>query len=138
MDVTKLRDELMAEEGLRLNPYHDSTGYLSIGYGRCLDTAGITKEEALYLLDNDITRTCRELDRLLPWWRMLDDARARALASMAFNLGVGGLMKFSMMLAALKSGDWHTAAAEALDSKWARQVGDRATRIADIFRANRG
>ena len=136
MDVIKLRDELQRDEGWRQWAYHDSEGVLTIGYGRNIDPSGpgLSREEALYLLDNDITRVCRQLDMHIVWWRTLDDARARALANMAFCLGVAGLQRFSMMLAALHAGDWNTAAAEALDSRWAQQVGDRAKRIAEIFR----
>ena len=136
MDVIKLREDLQRDEGWRQWAYHDTSGVLTIGYGRNINASGpgISRDEALYLLDNDITRVCRQLDMHIVWWRSLDDARARALANMAFNLGIAGLQKFSMMLTALHAGDWNTAAAEALDSRWAQQVGDRAKRIAEIFR----
>ena len=54
---------------------------------------------------------------------------------MVYNLGLPNLLKFQNMLAALENNDGTTAADEALNSKWARQVGQRAQRIADIFRA---
>ena len=58
----------------------------------------------------------------------------RALANMAFNLGVPRLSQFKNMLSALEKGDYNVAAKEALDSNWAKQVGDRANRIAKVFR----
>lgn len=134
MDVTKLRADLERDEGIRLKPYRDTVGVLTIGIGRNLEGNGITREEALYLLDNDIVRVCRLLDAALPWWRTLDDVRARAVANMAFQLGVHGLMGFRKMLGALQQGFWQAAAEEALDSTWAKQTPARAHRIAEMLR----
>jgi lysozyme len=53
---------------------------------------------------------------------------------MVFNLGIGGVMKFKMMLAALAESRWDDAADAALDSKWADQVKGRAQRIATLIR----
>ena len=59
--------------------------------------------------------------------------RQLALMSMAFNLGAPRLGGFRRMRAAIQSGDWHQAAREALDSRWASQVGTRAGEIADML-----
>ena len=64
----------------------------------------------------------------------MSDGRQRALANMAFNLGMPTLQRFSRMLRALEAGEYEAAAREALDSRWARQVGARAERIAELFR----
>jgi lysozyme len=53
---------------------------------------------------------------------------------MALNLGWPRLSAFRNMLAALQAMDYATAAREALDSKWAKQVGARAERIAALYR----
>jgi lysozyme len=53
---------------------------------------------------------------------------------MCFNLGMPRLRQFRNMLAALEAGDFETAAREALDSRWAGQVGARAERIAAQIR----
>jgi len=58
-----------------------------------------------YLLRNDIERRRRELDRAVPWWPDLSDARQQVLVSMYFNLGISGLLAFKQMLAACKRGD---------------------------------
>ena len=55
---------------------------------------------------------------------------------MAFNMGQPRLAKFKRMIAAIKAGDWDRAAIEALDSRWAAQVGDRATEIAAMLRGH--
>ncbi len=141
MNIDRMKFELRRDEGVRLKPYRDTVGKLTLGVGRNLDDVGLTNEEADYLLENDIGRAMAELDRALPWWRGLSDARQRALLNMAFNMGVPRLLAFRGMLAALQAGDYERAALEAFDSRWALQVGDgpggredRADRIAEMFR----
>lgn len=124
-------DELLIyHEGLRLRPYRDAGSKLTIGVGRNLDDSGITKEEALVLLKNDIKRASNELDQKLPWWKSLSGTRQKVLISMVFNLGISGLLKFHGMLAALQDGDYSGAAEHMLASKWASQVGTRAFELA--------
>ena len=53
---------------------------------------------------------------------------------MRFNLALRRLSNFVTMLDHLKAGRYYAAASEAMDSKWAKQVGPRAERIADLFR----
>ena len=134
MDMTKLKAELIRDEGLRLKPYRCTAGKLTIGVGRNLDDVGLIAEEASYLLENDIGRSAGDLDQNVPWWRSMTDARQRALVNMCFNLGWPRLKGFKNMLAHLQAGDFERAAAEALDSRWARQVGERAARIAALIR----
>lgn len=134
MDVALLKRDLARDEGMRLKPYRCTAGRLTIGVGRNLDDVGITAEEADYLLENDLGRAMADLDRALPWWRGLSEARQRALVNMAFNVGLSRLLGFKAMLAALRAGRWGEAAAEALESAWARQVGARAARIAATIR----
>lgn len=133
MDMAAMKRELVRDEGLRLKPYRCTAGRLTIGVGRNLDDAGLTAEEADYLLENDIGRAMADLDRALPWWRGLSGARQRALANMCFNLGLSRLLGFRTMLADLAAGDGAGAARAALDSAWARQVGRRADRIAKML-----
>lgn len=134
MDTEQLQADLIRDEGLRLRPYHDSVGKLTIGVGRNLDDRGISHVEAQYLLRNDIAIVQAELDLQLPWWRYLTEGRQRALANMAFNLGLPTLLQFRRMLGAIQRGNYDEAAREALDSRWARQVGERSQRIAEMIR----
>ncbi len=133
-EVYQLKADLMRDEELRLEPYLDSAGNLTIGVGRNLSSRGITEQEAHVLLDTDVAVVFEDLDRNVTWWRRLPDGAQRALANMCFNLGWPRLSGFRRMLLALQVGDFETAAREALDSKWARQVGDRAVRIAELIR----
>lgn len=131
-------DQLKRDEGLRLTPYKDTVGKLTIGYGRNLDDKGITKAEAEYMLTNDLADASVDLRRALPWTDGLDPIRRGVLVNMVFNMGVGnekkGLLSFKGMLAAIQAGHYETAAIHMLASKWAVQVGDRARRLAQQMR----
>lgn len=128
--VDRLRAQLIRDEGLRLFPYQDTTGHLSIGIGRNLSQKGISLSEAEILLDNDIRHSIEQLQRILPWTFDLDDARRGVFLNLIFNMGSEGLLTFIRMLGAAQEGDWPRAAAELLDSDYAGQVGARATRLA--------
>ena len=131
---SKIKDQLIRHEGLRLKPYRDTVGKLTIGVGRNLDDIGISKEEALCLLENDLKRVERDLDRAVPYWKDYGDVRAAVLVNMCFNLGITRLLGFRKFLAAFHRGDFQTAANEMLDSKWAIQVGHRAVELANQMR----
>lgn len=134
MDYAALAMELRRDEGVRLKPYKDSVGKLTIGVGRNLDDMGISEVECEMLLQNDMVAHCMELDRKLPWWRTLGEVRQRVLANMAFNLGVTRLLGFKNTLALIESGQYAKAADEMLNSTWAKQVGLRATRLSGMMR----
>lgn len=134
MNADLLIKELIRDEGLRLKPYRCTAGKLTIGVGRNLDDVGISHGEAEILLRNDVARSEADLDRHLPWWRTLDPVRQRVMVNMAFNLGIAGLLGFKNTLRAVETGQYLTAAQGMLASKWASQVGPRATRLATMMR----
>ncbi|MDY6797674.1 MAG: glycoside hydrolase family protein [Pseudomonadota bacterium] len=134
MNRELLRTLLERHEGLRLKPYRDSVGKLTIGYGRNLEDVGITKDEAALMLSNDIDDAERHL-QTVDEYRELDSIRQAVLANMCFNLGFHGLMGFKQMWRAVRRRDWDRASAEMLNSKWARQVGVRAVELSEIMRA---
>jgi lysozyme len=125
-----LEEQLERDEGLRLRPYRDSVGKLTIGVGRNLDDVGISHDEAMALLANDIKNAQGQIERELPWAEGLDPVRHAALVNMCFNLGIGRLGGFVNFLVALQAGDYKRASIEMLNSLWARQVGPRAERLA--------
>lgn len=129
MNLDKLMDDLIRDEGLKLKPYRCTAGKLTIGIGRNIEDNGITDGEARYLLQNDIGRFMNELNRNIPWWQSLPEMQKNALLNMCFNMGWPRLSQFKNMLAALEAGDYEKAGDEALDSRWAGQVGGRANRI---------
>jgi lysozyme len=137
----RLRAQLVVDEGLRLKPYTDTVGKLTIGVGRNLDDVGITKIEAMYLLENDINRAIRDLVAVFDWFPLLDPVRQCVLINMAFNMGIGtdkrGLRSFRNTLAAIARGDYAAAAVGMRKSKWAMQVGHRAERLAKMIETGR-
>lgn len=130
-----LKDQLIRHEGLRLTVYDCPAGYKTIGVGRNLEGKGITEEEAMYLLDNDIKDFQESLSRELPWFDSLDECRKNILTNMAFNLGISGLLKFKNTLSAVENKDWEEAASQMLDSKWAQQVGGRALELSGLMKS---
>lgn len=125
--------QLILDEGLRLKPYKCTAGRTTIGVGRNLDDLGITKAEALYLLANDIARVEAECLKTYPWYSKLDPVRQSVILNMRFNLGPR-LDKFVNTLTAIAVGDYADAAQKMGQSLWARQVGQRAVRLAQMMR----
>ena len=152
LDLYTISQRLQIHEGLRLKPYFCTRGKQTIGVGRCLDTNpltpeeekvvgdwrhGITKGAAIYLLHNDIKRITKECKKKIAFFKELDDERQYALLDMAFNLGINGLLQFRRMLEALACGNYNTAAAECLSSKYAQDTGVRAERIARVIKTGK-
>jgi lysozyme len=129
-----IADDLIRDEGKRLRIYVDTVGKVTGGVGRNLTDRGFREDEVALMLANDIAEATADLDSALPWWRTMTDNRQRALLNMRFNLGLPRLQGFKDMLKALQAGDYPEAAAQALASHWAAQVGDRSRRIAQLFR----
>ena len=129
--------ELTRDEGLRLKPYRCTAGKLTIGVGRNLDDVGISQGEAEIMLRNDIDRAAEGLDRELPWWRNLDEVRQRVMVNMTFNLGIAGLLGFKNTIELVRTGQYLDAAQHMLATKWAKQVGPRAERLALMMRDGR-
>lgn len=149
-------EKLIKHEGLRLEVYQDSLGIDTIGIGRNLKdrgitpaelewmdipnmavvhTMGITEADAMYLAENDIKIVEEELCKAHPCVEDLDAVRQLILMDMAFNMGVPRLNKFKNMWAAVHKGDFDTAAVEMLDSRWAKQVKGRATKLSEAMKA---
>jgi lysozyme len=108
--VDKVINRLMVEEGFRANAYRDTAGKLTIGYGFNVD-AGISQRAARALLVEQTIELDQELMKY-PWYAALDDTRKSVILDMAFNGGIGGLLNYPHMIAALTAGDWKEAAAQ--------------------------
>ncbi len=130
----KLRSMLINHESYVQFPYSDTTGHLTIGIGRNLTDRGISNSEAIYLLDEDIIYFDGKLNHFLPFFHKLSENRQICLINLCFNVGIQGFLNFRNMILALESHDYERAAQEMLDSKWAEQVGERATILATIMR----
>jgi lysozyme len=128
-----IKSQLEKHEGFRRFIYNDSVGIPTIGIGRNLKEKGISRAEALYLLDNDIKDVETQLQNRLYWWDNIHEDAKAVLINMAFNMGLNGLLTFNKTLEHLKNENYKAAAAEMIQSKWANQVGSRATELADIL-----
>lgn len=143
-----LIEQLKRHEGFRSDYYQCTANKKTIGYGRNVDnnpfTADelkmlgredfylepMTEEEAEFLLVNDVKAVHAQIYDKTGLAR-LNLARQAVCINMAFNLGVNGFLKFKNMLKAVKEERFERAAIEALDSRWASQVGDRADELAN-------
>lgn len=135
MDYAKLRSELTLDEGRRKFPYVDTVGKLTIGVGWNLTDRGLPNDIIDQLLQIAVIEAERSVRAAFPQFENITERRQRALVNMAFNLGMPRLRGFKKMWAAILDDNWGKAAHEALDSKWARQVGDRARRLAEMLRS---
>lgn len=133
--MEELIQRIKRHEGLRLSPYRDSQGNLTIGYGHNLDAKPISIRAAQVILEDDLRDAWVEL-QFVPheYWQHLNTRRKEVLVEMIFNMGVKGLMSFKRMLSALARADYEEAAREMLDSRWAQQVGSRAEELAQIMK----
>ena len=125
-----LRTQLRIDEAVRRFPYRDTKGKLSIGVGRNLDDVGVRPDEIALMLENDITQAERDARTLVHNFDELSDARKAVIVNMFFNMGLTKMRKFVNTLRAVNEGRFGDAADGMLDSLWARQVGERAKRLA--------
>lgn len=133
MDKLRLSKQLRIDEGVKPKVYFDSEGIATVGVGRNLEGKGLSDIEINFLLGNDIEDTCRDLDANMPWWRTMTEGRQQVFANMCFNLGISRFLGFKKMIAAVKVGDYTTAAEEMKDSLWAKQVKSRADRLVTLM-----
>lgn len=113
--------------------YQDPVGKWTIGYGHNLTDNGLKAKFAHMILEDDVVDHLTDLTRRFPIVNVLSDNRQIALANAAYNLGVPGLAGFHNLWAAVGVGDFKAAARELLDSKAARQTGDRYQRLAALL-----
>jgi len=135
--MNKLIEQLKIHEGVKLKPYKCSAGKLTIGVGKNIEDNGITLEEAEYLLQNDIAEATRQLLHAFPWMKDFNDARISAMINFTFNVGIGTVKKFEKALTAMQEGNFELAADEMMDSRWARQVGNRAVEVTEQIRTGK-
>jgi len=137
MNRIRLREQLKYDEGVMPSAYQDSEGYWTIGVGRLIDAekgGRLRDDEIDYLLNNDLDEVINQVTREFPWYGDMNDPRQEVICNMVFNLGLNGFKGFKKMIAACERHDWETASVEMMDSKWSRQVGQRAVRLSDTMR----
>lgn len=153
MNDPKLREQLVRDEGRRLIAYKDTKGFYTIGVGHllgCLSRMSmITDDECDALLNLDIETARASVARVFPEAHLdepllckLDGARLRALINMMFNRGETHMRQSTTITPAIRfalsgiitpPGAWCKVAEAIKASPWAAQVGERASRLADMF-----
>lgn len=136
--MSKILEQLKRHEGFRTHFYRCTSGLATIGVGRCIEAGslGLSEDEILYLLQNDVGRCQREL-LAFSWFMDLDSVRQDAMVNLLFNLGMTRLMGFKNALSAMERADYIKAADEFMDSRWAEQVGNRADEVCEMIRTGR-
>lgn len=130
MDQDLLKS-IRRHEGWRDKAYQDSEGIWTIGYGTNLQELQINKALGERWLVDKVVEAHEAAERF-PEYECLDTvARRNVFIEMIYNMGPSRVAGFKNMLQAIREGDWARAAEEMLDSRWADQVGVRATRLAD-------
>lgn len=129
MDMGMFRKLVVLNEGKRNQMYKDGLGIETIGIGHNLRDKPISDRAVQIIFEDDIAEIFPQLDKHLPWWRDLDDVRQCAIADMAFQMGVGGLLGFRNTLVLIHAGQYTEAAAQMRQSKWHEQTPVRCERI---------
>ena len=131
-------ERLKLDEGYRDSVYRDTEGHPTAGYGHKITPQDnlnvgdpISREKANEWFRSDVQQATQDARRVLgeQYWNQLSPNRRDVLINMAYNLGGTGLSGFRRMLSAVRNGDYNTAAAEMMDSRWHRQVTNRANRL---------
>ena len=139
MDLEKLRHQLTIDEGKVLEIYLDHLGLPTVGIGHLIldddEESGkpvgtpITEERCVELFEKDVENVIEDCKILHSDWDDFPEEVKQVVANMMFNMGRTRLSGFKNHNAALGAGVWVHAAQEGRDSKWYRQVTNRAERL---------
>lgn len=145
MDVKRLRKELEADEGCKYEIYLDHLGLPTFGighlvtkddeeYGQAVGTP-VSEERVQAAFENDLEWVQENCSALYEDFNDLPEEVQLIIANMMFNLGFPRLSKFKGMKAGVDARDWQKAADEMVDSRWYKQVPNRAERLVQRMRA---
>jgi len=134
--MSKLVEMIKRHEGVKSKVYLCTAGFETIGVGRNISESGLglSPDEIDYLLHNDLERCHQELQDAYYWYGGLNKARRDAMVDMCFNLGITRLRGFVNALEAMSREQFDIAADEFMDSRWAKQVGNRAVEVTEMIR----
>jgi lysozyme len=145
MNLTTLREELAADEGIKHEIYLDHLGYPTFGighlvkdddpeYGQEVGTE-VSESRVIEAFEQDVETVLSDCTKLYSDFDELPEEAQLIIANMMFNLGYPRLSKFKGMKKGVDNRDWDTAADEMVDSAWYRQVPNRAKRLVTRMRA---
>ena len=139
MNIEQLREELKIDEGVKYEIYLDHLSLPTCGVGHLIKETDpefglevgtkIDEERVNELFDEDIKVTLDECTYLYEDFYTLPEEAQLIIANMMFNLGRPRLSRFLKMKKAVDNRDWIEASNQMKDSKWYRQVPNRADRL---------
>ena len=145
MNIEQLRKELEVDEGVKYEIYNDHLGYPTFGIGHLVrdsdPEAGaalgtpISEDRVIEAFESDIETVLSDCETLYPNFDSLPEEAQLIIANMMFNLGYPRLSKFKGMKRGVDSEDWNAAADEMVDSRWYKQVTNRANRLVERMRS---
>lgn len=140
-DVDRLFQQLQQDEGVEYRIYKDHLGFLTYGIGHLIteddDEYGkpegtpVSEEKVYEAFEKDLGTSINECKILFESdsWEKFPTEVQEVCINMMFNLGRPRFSQFKKTLEHLKAHRWSEAASEARDSKWYRQVKERAERL---------
>ena len=141
MDIEQFRDELKRDEGVKYEIYLDHLGLPTCGIGHLITEwdneygqevgTPVAEERVNELFEKDLATTVDECKLIYNDFDDLPVKVQHIIANMMFNMGRPRLSRFHNMKKAVDNRDWFEAAYEMTDSKWAKQVPNRAMRLVD-------
>ena len=143
MNIEALREQLKIDEGVKYEIYKDHLGYPTFGIGHLIteddpehgepDGTEISEDRVNEVFESDVAKFVSEAKILFSDLDELPDVAQQVIVNMAFNMGRPRLSKFKNFIAGVNDRDWTRAAEEMMDSRWADQVGARATRLRNLI-----
>ena len=144
MDIEKLREEIKYDEGSVNEIYLDHLGLATFGIGHLVTEwdeeygweigTPVSEDRCNEVFDSDIQIVLADCEQLYSDFNELPEEVQRIIANMMFNMGRPRLSKFKGMKAGVDARDWNKAADEMVDSRWYRQVTNRAERLVERMR----
>jgi len=145
MDINKLREQLKIDEGVKYEVYDDHLGYKTFGIGHLVTPQDeeygspvgtpVSENRVNSIFDKDVETYISESEKVFGNLRQMPEEAQQVIVNMCFNMGAPRLSQFKKFIKAIHDEDWATASVEMLDSRWANQVGVRATRLSDRIKA---
>ena len=139
MNIDELRQEIQNDEGRVNSVYLDHLNLPTVGIGHLIKESDpehglpvgtvIDDERVNELFDQDIKVTLSECEQLYGNFNDLPEEVQKILANMMFNLGRPRLSKFIKLCKAVADRDWQECAVQMEDSRWHKQVTNRANRL---------
>ena len=145
MDIEKLREEIAYDEGTVNEIYLDHLGLPTRGIGHLVLESDpehgqpvgtpVSEDRCNSAFDEDVKTVLDDCSILYDDFDDLPEEVQRIIANMMFNMGRPRLSKFKGMKRGVDARDWNAAADEMVDSRWYRQVTNRADRLVERMRA---